>query len=527
MKNILVTLVLALIFSACNQTNEKLQTAEGLLMDMPDSSLYILQNIYPDFQDMKDSEKALFGVLFVSASDKMKRPINDYEDLINFSINYYNRTNNKEKLAQSYFYKARIYLNKREDTEATKFLFQALEIAGNSNDASLLAKINADLAQISIYHDEYDKSLEYLDTASSYFNKSGERDNLSKMYLMKGWIYQTTDKYEDALSASWSALNITSDSIIKGDALHDIGMALYLMDQNDSAIYYIKRSLEYPYYSTNKALRYANLAFVFDDLSQNDSATFYLNKALNCDIDIYIARDCYQGLMDISIEQNQTEKTSLYLERYKMCEDSIKKLERQPNINFVEQLHNAGMQTSKAQSKIWILAGLIMIIVLVTALLVIYLVKRNRKEQEKTNSYKSVLQEKHTLQLTEIQHQLKGKREEYAEQRKIADYEQRCMVEKKIYNEVLCIDNEEHFLIKMNKTLNRLPEKLIKDYSNITYKEIVWCCLFILEIPSPDMALLLNYTQTSLYKFKQRLVKKLELKNAKDLEQMLYNKVNL
>ena len=73
----------------------------------------------------------------------------------------------------------------------------------------------------------------------------------------------------------------------------------------------------------------------------------------------------------------------------------------------------------------------------------------------------------------------------------------------------------------MNHTFNNLVIELEIKFPEITHKEIIWCCLFLLDIPTPNILLLLGYKQDSLYKMKQRLVQKMNLKSAVDLDNMI------
>jgi ethanolamine ammonia-lyase large subunit len=60
------------------------------------------------------------------------------------------------------------------------------------------------------------------------------------------------------------------------------------------------------------------------------------------------------------------------------------------------------------------------------------------------------------------------------------------------------------------------------EYPTITQKEITWSCLHLLNIPNADRMMLLNTTAEGLYKLKQRLAKKLNLKNTKELDSFLH-----
>ena len=138
-----------------------------------------------------------------------------------------------------------------------------------------------------------------------------------------------------------------------------------------------------------------------------------------------------------------------------------------------------------------------------------------------------LLDKKHELLLQNFLNEWKQIKIKYSTVRKKANFAEREQIDKKVYNEVFCFENEAIFTDKMNKALNHLPDKLKTDYPNITHKEIIWCCLFMLQIPTTDISLILDYKQSSLYKFKQRLGKKLGFSSLKDFEQMLQDKTDI
>jgi DNA-binding CsgD family transcriptional regulator len=94
-------------------------------------------------------------------------------------------------------------------------------------------------------------------------------------------------------------------------------------------------------------------------------------------------------------------------------------------------------------------------------------------------------------------------------------------MDKELYNSCLHLNNWAGFVQLMNHTFNNLISTLQTNYPDITHKEITWCCLFLLHVPTPEVLLLLDYKQDSLYKLKQRLVQKMNLKNTKELDNLL------
>ncbi len=515
------------LFIACNSSvDEKLQLAEHHITNAPDSSLYILQQIRDDYPEMTDDEKALFGLLFFQSLDKNSKDLSPAE-MIDYSIDYYTRSNQKQRLAYSYLYKTHLFKNIRDYKNALENLFKARDYAIAGNDHSLLGKIYFDFAQISGYQEEYGKAQEYYELAEKEFEKARETENRAKTYMSMGWLYLALDDYDSSIKYSRKALNITTDSIIMGDVLNDIGNSYYFKEQFDSALYYIRQSLAYPYFDTNMSSRYYNIANVHSYLNKFDSAKYYVNQAFEYPIDIYFEEECYRVLTKIAIHENNKEDLQEYMAKHQACRDSIKLLEQQPNINILEHIHQTDKDvTVIKQQRLWMMI-FIACLILIVSFIFLKLHKRNKQKQIKADIYRTELKNKHELLFRDLLNELEETKAKYAVERKKGTLEQREEIDKKIYNEVLHLDVEKSFINQMNKVLNNLPEKLKQDYPEMTYKEIVWCCLFVLEFPTSDISLILGFKQSTQYKFKQRLSKKLNFQNLKEFDQMLYDKMDI
>ena len=113
------------------------------------------------------------------------------------------------------------------------------------------------------------------------------------------------------------------------------------------------------------------------------------------------------------------------------------------------------------------------------------------------------------------------------EARRSASPEERAELDKELYEKCLHLSNWDTFSCEMNHAFNQIVDVLQSDYSGITQKEITWCCLHLLDITNADRILLLNATTDSIYKLKQRLAQKMNLKSTKELDKELKRISNL
>ena len=78
----------------------------------------------------------------------------------------------------------------------------------------------------------------------------------------------------------------------------------------------------------------------------------------------------------------------------------------------------------------------------------------------------------------------------------------------------------------MDGALNGIVAKLKAKAPDINEKEIIWCCLHLLDVPTHDILILLDYQSVnSLKRMKGRLAIKLGLQNAGLLGDYLLNQL--
>ena len=151
------------IFAGCSFFAGEIKTAERLIETAPDSALQILRNVTYD-KSLSAAERANYGLLLFEALDKTYQPLKP-DSVLNFSIDYYKRKRNSEKLAKGYFYKGRSYKYVFQYENASRFYMLALDNLKGSNDYDLLEKVYSDLGHISVIQNEFKEALEKFNKA--------------------------------------------------------------------------------------------------------------------------------------------------------------------------------------------------------------------------------------------------------------------------------------------------------------------------------------------------------------------------
>ena len=537
----ILLLLLAYVFTvtSCNQkVDQTLIELKSRIHNNPDSVFFELADLQSSYEDMAEGEKALFDLCkfrIASLQSENYPPIEDIER----AILYFEKNNNIGYAAEGHYSKALYHKETRTFEQANACLLKALDLAQKANDKELLPRIYFDLGHIAHIQSKYDAGLEYLNKSIELFQQTNDKKREAVAYDVASMAALGQDDFELSREYSFKALNITSDSVTIGDLYSNIGSSYYYQANFDSAYYYYLQSLQYPSYSTNLSLRYYNLANLFANNRNYDSAEYYVEKALDYPIDIYVEEELYRIATDVALHKGDKEAVSEYIWLRAQCNDSIMLLEQQPNVTIINQIHQATLANQQHQTKQKYLIFSIIFLVVIAATLYIILQKKKRTRKHMTESlrqHKEAL-EQHQETLKDISLKMREEQDKKISIFKLElenhistalgngnsklHFTEKEQVKKNAYIEFLNIENEELFKANMNYVLSSFPHKLSFRFPYISYKEVIWSCLFVLDVSTTDTALILDYTQNSQYKFKQRLIKKLRFSATKEFEQFL------
>ena len=509
----------AISLVGCSFTPNELRTAEQILNSKPESALFILQNIkQPNLKS--NSNRALYGLLLFRALDKNGKPL-AADSVIDFSTKYYSNKNDKPHLAFCYFYKARIYKNAQRYDIATSFYIRALDCLQNNKEYDLLGKIHADMGDVCSFQSDYKEALKKYQLSLEYFNKIKDRKNTYYGIYQIGRTYRLEKKYTTAEKYYKYVLKNSSDSMLCGVIYQDAGMNFHMMNQYDSAQYYLRKSLRYPYKSTNYSIRCYSLADLLFDLARYDSAHHYAIMALQYPANFVTQRECYRILVNVEYLRKDIKQMGKYMTQYQNCGDSIRKIESQTKSTVLENLHNTTLEAKGSKRSVSLIVTALVFVLFLSAFLVYFLYRRNRLKKVQLDVYKQRLSHKQKIVAQSLTKKIEETKAIQADKRKNTSAGQRIKLDKELYNTCLHLNNWDEFVAEMNQSFNQIVDKLQLNYPGISHKEIVLCCLQLIDIPHNDKILLLECTSDSLYKLKQRLAQKMNLCSTKKLDLFL------
>lgn len=173
-----------LTFTCCGRDSEvsgKLDRAESLMDDHPDSALMMLEDI-PANELRNGKEKALYGLLYTQALDKnWLEPKND--SLISMAVDYYESVDDPYRQAMASYYQGVVRYNNDNYPASIKSFFKANEIS-ESNGFDFYAGM-ACRGISDIYNESYNTAEELLFAEKEYehFRKADRQPYINYAHL--------------------------------------------------------------------------------------------------------------------------------------------------------------------------------------------------------------------------------------------------------------------------------------------------------------------------------------------------------
>ncbi|MDR3651853.1 MAG: tetratricopeptide repeat protein [Paludibacter sp.] len=485
----------------------------------PDSALNILQQIKPA-EYKSDANRALYNLLYSEALEKNYKPLMP-DSIIDFSINYYQNQNDQLHLARCYYSKGfKLKYNQRYD-DATVLFLKALDCLQDKNDLPLSGHIYSNLGDIYSIQNDYKGALKKYTTSLEYFNRAGMKidENYENLFIGRTYLflkdYKTSQKYFRFV------LKQTKDSTICGVLYQEMGLRFYNQKQLDSAQYFFYKCLHYPAEGNNYSIRNFNLADLLFDKAQYDSSFVYATISLKHPASFYTRRECYRILANIEYIRNDIKQLGKYIAQYQSYGDSIRNVESQTKCSVLENLHAKTQEANGAKRNSSLIVFVLIFSIALSTLLVFFLYKRYKLKKEQLDIFKAQLTNNQNIVSQELARKIEQTRALQVEARKNASVEDRLRLDKELYNSMIYINDWDLFQSEMNHAFNNIVETLKLKFPEINQKEIMWCCLNLLDIPHSDRIMLLDATSDSLYKLKQRLALKLNLKSTRNLSSFL------
>lgn len=387
---LILNLLFLLSLVACGRNvnvSPLLIEAEEYMNERPDSALYFLESIIQQ-ETLSGEDKAFWCLLITQARDK-NYVKHTSDSLINIAVHYYNKKGNIERKAQAYYCQGRVYTDMLLFEEAIVSYLKAEELVQQTTDYNLQARIYNQLGDL------YKKNLLHKDALLHYqkANISYRLDEylLGEAFILRdiGLAYESLGQLDSAIFYLKNSLNISqmndwdklSRTILVGLSSIYESLCLY-----QDAINLLYQSISL---TQNESLLYASyysLGSLYRKTGQIDSAFYYLDKASGSP-NLYILCQQNREYSTLLYDRKDYKAAIECNNRYILLRDSIEHIylpeklaEVEARYNHEKLINEKNQLVLKRKNTIFIFSILIIAMLLLLILLVVQYQKKLRQK---------------------------------------------------------------------------------------------------------------------------------------------------
>ena len=385
MKNITNLFVLFLLLTACNgfQVSERLNHIDSMIVkEQYDSACVILGELCK--VSMTAEEQAHYYLLSTQLGYLTNQPLSS-DSLLDIAITFYNKVGDYQKLANCYFYKSYRAENNNDYSQAILYIKNAERMTIKSNDLRLQFRINESLAYLNGLCGNYHLQLQYAQKALVLAQKENNKNWIAYSYNRISFAYYNLDQYDSSLfyiEKTIPYINYVYKSD-KATFLTNIGL-LYKDKNPKKAKEYFEKSLTFD--ELPETLEY--LADIYFAEGNKEKAYSLWKKALslnvlnNCDKD-----NLLHSILSYNLECGNLDEASKYLDEIIAIKDSIITVLRNDTIKDLQLRFDHEVAMHEADKKLintqWILMGLVFVL----GIMALYLFIRRKKEEAKEREH--------------------------------------------------------------------------------------------------------------------------------------------
>lgn len=531
--------------SSKNSVNAELQQAEMLMETAPDSALTLLQNIQSP-EMLPSSEYAAYCLLITQALDKNYIIITT-DSLIKKAVAYYEKQNDTNLLAVSYYYMGRTYCDMQDAMQAQQCYLKALELGESFDLTNLLVKVNNSLGTLYSYQDVYEMALPFYKKTLSLLEGSNDSTKISLALRNTARVFTETQQLDSAINYYQQAIKfVTPESI--SSLQNDLGSLYLKKEQYEEAGYYIRKSIQ----TCNSPDLLYHIHLTYGEYllktTQSDSARYYLNQSLQSP-NLYTQAGSLHFLAQLERQKSNLENYFRYWDRYEQLRDSIEEYSHYENIRMVQSMFNYQnvanekiIYQNKAAQRMIIIYKILIITFILVIVSYSYIVTEKKKkkkqialkEQLYNESQQHIEDNKKKIELLENelangQETLSEVNRQLFETRKLMlEMENRQIIIKHDTLELLEQDFKKSTLyIKLQKgtsglsdsewselsllidaTYSDFTKRILNLAQRISVEELRICYLVKIGIPVKRIANLMNLTSSGVSQCRRRLYKK-------------------
>ena len=391
--------LICFILSGCSQISpyhQALKDAENIIEDKPDSALRILEQM-TTAPMTNDEDVALYCLLLTQAKHRLYKPV-DSDSMINMSILYFSRTNDKQHLAHSYYYKGAILRELGVSDSATLYFKEAEKLANEIQNNLILIKAYESLCNINNKSHDYELSLKY---ARQFLRSSEVKNDSSRISRAYYYLFSCLKNLNRQDSAKFyfqkGLQTLKQDSSYASYYYTQLAQEYYDRKDNDSAWVWLQKAIKL----NPMPFHYILLGRIALKKGDSSEAQKLWEKALTLN-NKGVEYDAYCCLRDLYSSQKKYKQAMLMNHKGDSVLFAYSREVRTIQLARIQQDHDKSVvEKELAEKKMHWLQGIIIALVIIVVLLVAILYYVNKVKQ-----YKGII-DRNILQINETEQKIK------------------------------------------------------------------------------------------------------------------------
>ncbi|MBQ9231509.1 MAG: hypothetical protein IJ190_10100 [Prevotella sp.] len=375
-KKLFIGIAIVILSFGCGKhfTSSDLSKIDSLVSaEKYDSAYHEVLMINP--QAILDPEdKAHYNLLLTQTSCLIGKPCLS-DSLIDFSISFYEKIDDNEKLCDALYYKAELCIFQKDYDQAIALCKKAEKLANQIGNSHLLFKVVDSIAYINGICGNYDLELQYAKQSLEYALKAEKMSWVASSYCRICEAYQILENTDSAIFYADNALECieNADTADLPYYLNTIGFA-YLEKDSQKAKEYFEKSLSYK--PLTRTLE--NLAWVYHMEGNEDKAYEYWKQALLAEDNVPKA-NILHNLLQYDLEHHNIEGACERLGDIVSIKDSLNNVLKDRSIQKIQQDFDEKVVQERHERIVFKWTTIALALVVIILLLLSYIQYRRHK----------------------------------------------------------------------------------------------------------------------------------------------------
>ena len=379
-KHYLFIIVLLILFGCYdNVVMRQLEDIDSIGINGKDElAMAKLDSIVPESIENEDAQ-AYYWLLKMRTEVRLKKNISSTNPL-DKAIEYYERTNNKQKLAKAYVYKAKILESQGNIRQAIVLLIKAEQLVKfDEKELALANIIYSTLASINLESKEFSIASKYGHKALKSAYQLKQDHDIAHALMQLYICYNETENADSAfyyLEKFSHYVEKVPDSE-KPHYYNAIGLALI-----DKDLFAAENYLMKAYHIQANAYTFKGLARVYDKKGEKEEARQMWDMALNTD-NLYLKSEVLRAMYDSKYSEGRFKESSETAMKIVEIQDSIAHKEKDEDIRGLQLKVELEHETRLRSEYLIMLLSFVGMLLSLALALVLYLYGRIIKNKTK------------------------------------------------------------------------------------------------------------------------------------------------